>query len=139
MPKPKIKTPLITSSLVECGNHRHLQNFFITLFYYSLIKYKTTRIKKMKYLTFALHSDGYWISRCGSELAWPILDYELMTPENSYAMIYNLDQVSVFKVGKEWDLLKWTKKVSREVKNIHRAFWGMNPLSGPLNKWELEA
>jgi len=83
----------------------------------------------VKNITYAIHTDGYVVSRVGRDIAWPVLDYKGMTPGNNYQMIYNLERMSVFGIGPEWDLLKWTKKIPIEVKNEHRAFWGMKPIS----------
>ena len=79
-------------------------------------------------IQYAIHDDGHVISRVGSEVAWPILDYDGMTPENSYAMIYNLETMSVHSVAHEWHMLKWTRKIPVEIKNIHREYWGFPKL-----------
>lgn len=67
---------------------------------------------------------GLVISRVGSELAWPILDYKNMLPENHYAMNYNLEKMHVFTASSIWYMLKWTRKIPKEIKNTHREFWG---------------
>lgn len=82
----------------------------------------------IKNITYAIHSDGYVISRVGSDVAWPILDYDGMKPENNFAMKYFLEKMSVHAISREWDSLKWTKKIPVEVKNYHREFWGFKPL-----------
>ena len=81
-------------------------------------------------ITYAIDQEtGLIISRVESELAWPILDYDNMLPENNYAMNYHLEKMDVLCVaGRAWNLLKWTKKIPVEIKNLHRIFWGMKPL-----------
>jgi len=84
----------------------------------------------MRNITYAIDLEtGLVVSRVGSELAWPILDYEGMLPENNYAMNYCLEKISVSSVaGYYWSLLKWTRKIPLEIKNIHRRFWGFKEL-----------
>ena len=66
------------------------------------------------------------VSRVGSELAWPILDYDNMRPKNNYTMNYYLDKLPISSVaGRIWNGLKWTRKIPKEIKNLHRQFWGM--------------
>ncbi len=64
------------------------------------------------------------VSRVGSELAWPILDYDNMLPENHYTMNYSLKKTQVFAASSVWYILKWTRRIPKEIKNIHRKFWG---------------
>ena len=69
------------------------------------------------------------ISRVGSEVAWPVLDYEAMEPENNFELTYKLKKFSVHALaGEHWDLLVWTRKVPTWLKNTHREFWGFPPL-----------
>jgi len=73
-------------------------------------------------------SDGTVVSRVGSEVAWPILDWDAMQPENNFSTRYDLEKVDVLSIGTEYRYIKWTKKIPVEVKNIHREFWGFKPL-----------
>lgn len=84
----------------------------------------------MRNITYAIDTEtGLVISRVGSEFAWPILDYDDAAPENDYAMGYHLESISVSRIaGRYWLGLKWTKKISKEIKNTHRAFWGFSKL-----------
>lgn len=84
----------------------------------------------MKTIQYAIEqTTGLVVSRVGSELAWPILGYDNMLPENNYAMNYHLEKMPVFMAaGSTWDTLKWTRKISTAIKNTHRIFWGMKPL-----------
>jgi hypothetical protein len=85
----------------------------------------------MRHLQYAFHSeDGSIISRCGDELAWPILDYEAIGKDGNYnaPLKYDLEKVGVHSVGREWEELIFTKFVPTEFKNIHRKFWGMKEL-----------
>ena len=82
-----------------------------------------------KTLTYAIdvHS-GQIISRIGSEVAIPVLDYEDMTPENNFIAGSTLTKFPVFAIVNVWDNFEWTRKIPAEIKNIHRQFWGMKPL-----------
>ena len=71
---------------------------------------------------------GLVISRVGSELAWPILDFENMRPENNYTMNYYLEKISVISACSSMQHLKWTRKIPKEIKNLHRKFWGFPEL-----------
>ncbi len=84
----------------------------------------------MRTIQYAIdQSTGLVISRVNSELAWPILDYANMLPKNKYRMEYTLEKISVGSIaGPTWDTLKWTRKISVDIKNIHRIFWNMKPL-----------
>ena len=84
-------------------------------------------------IMFAVHADGYVVSRVGSEVAWPVLQWESMTPENSFTPSYLLEKFNMYSIGSEWQLLKWTKKVPLADKNAHRQFWGMKPVAA--NRW----
>ena len=94
-----------------------------------------------RYITYARHSDGYVISRMGSELAWPILEFaeigmgglekytgkifekgDFQGPTN-----FHLEKVSVYGC-REWSSLTWTKKIILATKNEHRTFWGLSAL-----------
>ena len=68
------------------------------------------------------------VSRVGSELAWPVLDFENMRPENNYTMNYYLEKISVVSACSSMQYLKWTRKIPRNIKNLHRRFWGMKEL-----------
>ena len=89
-------------------------------------------------ITFAIHTDGFVVSRVNSELAWPILDYAAIGQggdgfkkgDFNGPIKYNLEKISVFSGSDEWSQLRWTKKIPIEIKNIHRKFWGMKEL-GP--------
>lgn len=82
----------------------------------------------MKNITYAVDMEtGLVVSRVGSEVAFPVLQYDKMTPENHFATIYELEKMSVFDLN-PWEKFHWTKKIPVEIKNEHRAFWGMKPL-----------
>ena len=83
----------------------------------------------MKNITYAIHKyDGYIVSRVGSDVAFPVLDYAAMNQSDGYQIHYRLEKMSVYSISNEWDCLKWTKKIPIEIKNKHREFWGMKPL-----------
>lgn len=108
-------------------------------------------------ITYALHLDGYYVSRLGTGVAWPVLDYvaigrggysiscitgEKWGPEYAYKdmsgpMRYRLERLYLIEVPREdWLSLKWTRKVPIKVKNWHRNFWGLKPLRQPKEKPE---
>ncbi len=70
-------------------------------------------------------ADGMVVSRVGDEFAWPILDWDAMKPENNFATSYYLERVPVLSIGSEYRNLKFTRKIPIQIKNAHRAFWGM--------------
>ena len=92
----------------------------------------------MKTIQYAIHEDGYVVSRVGSEVAWPVLDYDAIGrggdgyPVGNYygPNRWTLNKIPVHHVGTEWVLLKWTKKIPLSDKNEHRKFWGMKPVKG---------
>lgn len=76
-------------------------------------------------ITYAINQeDGLVVSRVKDEIAWPILQWDAMTPENSFATSYQLERIPVSQIGSEYRALKWTKKIPTELKNRHREFWG---------------
>lgn len=81
-------------------------------------------------IRYAIHKDdGIVVSQVGDKIAWPILEYDAMLPENNFATQYHLESIPVVSVGREWVRLKWTRKIPIRLKNMHREFWGMNPIS----------
>ncbi len=83
----------------------------------------------MKTITYAIDLDtGLVVSRVGSELAWPILDYKGMNSENNFKMNYRLDKIPISTAFYYWAKLKHTRKIPIEIKNIHRRFWGFKEL-----------
>jgi len=84
----------------------------------------------MRQITYLLSPEGHVISRVGSEVAWPILDYENMKPENNFEPRYFLEKIPVLQVARELGRCKGTRKICREIKNYHREFWGFKPLKG---------
>ena len=84
----------------------------------------------MKTIQYAIDTEtGLVVSRVGSEVAWPILDYENALPENDYGMDYHLMRFPILTLsGHYWSILKWTKKIPKIIKNTHREFWGFAKL-----------
>jgi len=79
------------------------------------------------------------ISRVNSEVAIPILGYNDMKPENNYQGKYHLEKMNVINLSHTWDNYKWTRKIPFDIKNQHRKFWGMKPLTRKPNDHELTA
>lgn len=79
----------------------------------------------MKTIQYAidLHT-GLTVSRVGSELAFFVLDYDKMLPENNFETAYHLEKTHII-----WNCLKWTRKIPVDIKNCHRRFWGFKELT----------
>ena len=78
-------------------------------------------------ITYAVDPDGLVVSRLGNEYAWPVLDWDAMTPDNNFRPKYHLEKflaVSLFLTF----TLRQTRRVPTAIKNLHREFWGMPPL-----------
>jgi len=88
----------------------------------------------MTRITYAVAPDGLVVSRVENQLAWPILNYAAYAKTSAASgdfrgpFTYSLAKVPVFDVGREWDSLRWTKKIPVAMKNLHREFWGFKPL-----------
>lgn len=80
---------------------------------------------------YAIHKDeGTIISRVGSEVAWPVLDYAAIGTDGDFTQPfrYDLETMPVLSIGHEWGRLRWTKKIPIAIKNLHRAYWGFPAL-----------
>jgi len=81
----------------------------------------------MKNITYAIDNiTGLTISRVGSEIAFPVMDYEHQT---EHGFETKLEKMSVFEIAHHNDHFTWTKKLPVSLKNYHREFWGMKPLT----------
>jgi hypothetical protein len=88
-----------------------------------------SNIYMRKVITYCIDEGGAVYSRVGSEIAFPEIQYESMTPENSFTPAPSvLTKGSIHDLSSQWDCLTWTKKIPVAIKNIHRAFWGMKAL-----------
>ena len=92
----------------------------------------------MKTIQYAISAEGIIYSRVDSEVAVPVLDYEKIGEGGSFnkPLEYNLERFPVFALaGREYNSLRWTRKIPLEIKNLHRAFWSLPPLSpAPLQR-----
>ena len=82
-------------------------------------------------ITYAVSKDdGLVISRVGSEVAVPVLQYEKIGEGGDFTkpLEYELEKFPVLSLASEWPLYKWTKKIPVELKNKHREFWGFKKL-----------
>jgi len=61
-------------------------------------------------------------------IAYTVLDFEHMTPENGFEERYSIDESSAYSVIKNSDDIVWTKKIPTAVKNIFRKHFNMKPL-----------
>ena len=82
-----------------------------------------------KTIQYAVESEtGMVISRIGSEIAIPVLRFDKMLPENNFQTIYELQKMDVSAISHCWNQYKWTRKITFDLKNRHRQFWGLKPL-----------
>ena len=96
---------------------------------------------------YAVHQEsGVVSSRLKQEIALPVLEFEQIGMgglETSTGITYalhdfrgptnhHLEKFSVHDIH-DWKQLKWTKKIPLELKNLHRAFWGLPPVKA--SKW----
>lgn len=72
---------------------------------------------------------GMVISRVGSNIAVPVLQFHKMLPENNFTPQYELEKMDVIAIAQCWDNYKWTRKIPVEIKNLHRRFWGLKTLN----------
>ncbi len=79
------------------------------------------------------------VSQVGREIAFSVLDYENMTPDNNFNGQYFLQKESVLSMAWYMPNIKWTKQIPLSEKNRHRKFWGMDILNRPPNDDELTA
>lgn len=82
----------------------------------------------MRTITYAIDTETkLTVSRVGTELAYFVLDYDNMLPENNFSARYHLDKMDVFH-WHNWSVLKWTRKIPKDIKNLHRKYWGFSKL-----------
>ena len=91
-------------------------------------------MRNRRTIQYALDLDsGVVVSRVGSEIAWPVLDFVgigqggrgFEPGDFNGPTRFNLERMPVRSVGREWETLRWTRKVPLKVKQLHRAFWGL--------------
>lgn len=69
-------------------------------------------------------STGLVVSRVGSVLGWPILEYDKMLLENNFETSYHLEKIRIIEVVSSMAVLNRTRKIPKRIKNLHRKFWG---------------
>lgn len=74
-------------------------------------------------IKYGITKDGYIVSKKGDYFAWPVLEYEKMTPENEFEITYTLEKVHTSEVIAETKGIKWTNKIPEEMKELHKEFW----------------
>ena len=60
-------------------------------------------------------------------IAVPMLDFGGMKPENKFEMNYSLEKHPISALYHIYSFIH-TRKIPVEIKNQHRAFWGMKPI-----------
>ena len=71
---------------------------------------------------------GMVISRVGSEVCIPVLQFHKMLPEDNFQTIYELEKMDVIVISHCCNQYKWTRKIPQNIKNEHRQFWGLKLL-----------
>jgi hypothetical protein len=118
-------------------------------------KRPTRGTSMIRYITYGIEPDGTVISRVGSEIAFPVLDFEAIGQGgDGYApgdfrgpARYSLEKYPIHAYFRNGDVtypqVRWTKgygnthstpPVPLELKNRHRAFWGFAPLKETSRK-----
>jgi len=85
----------------------------------------------MKQITYAYDkTDGLVYSRVGREIACPVLQFDKIGQNGDFTgpLEYQLEKSPIQELAHYWPNFVWTKKIPVELKNHHRAFWGMKPL-----------
>jgi hypothetical protein len=95
-------------------------------------------MSNMRFLTYCIYKeDGLVYSRMNSpnrnensQVAIPVLDYAAIGKDGNFGgpLTYHLEAFPLDCLRDHWRSLIWTKKIPVELKNRHRAFWGMKPL-----------
>lgn len=76
-------------------------------------------MRRGKRIQYAVHKeDGLVISRVNDLVAWPVLEYEaigngghgFLPGDYNGPVIYKLESFGVHTIGREWKVLKWTKR-----------------------------
>jgi hypothetical protein len=83
---------------------------------------------RQRRIQYGIDRDGAVYSRVGDEVAFPVLDFAGMKPENGYRMTHNLEKDFIFTLATSGVVITWTRKIGKEIKNIHRAFWGFKKI-----------
>lgn len=84
----------------------------------------------MKTIQYAVDNEtGQVVSKVNGVLAWPILNWDQMTPANNFEMTYTLEKVNLFDCLQSLKYLTWTRKIPTIIKNYHRKFWGFKKLA----------
>jgi hypothetical protein len=87
----------------------------------------------MKQITYAVEKEtGLVISRVGSELCIPVMDFEGIGKGGDYTkpIEYTPQKFPLSALNWTYQNYRWTKKIPIEIKNLHREFWGFKPLKG---------
>lgn len=87
------------------------------------------------HIRYAIDLDtGLVVSQLGNEYAWPIMDYEGIGKDGDYTgpIEYNLEKLSQHETWNQ--ALYPTKRIPTDVKNVHRAFWGLPPVKPIANE-----
>lgn len=81
----------------------------------------------MNNITYGFNDDGVY-ARLGDRIAFTVLNYAEMSPENGFAADYSIEDDSAFSVLQHSDEIFWTKKIPTAVKNAFRTHFGLKPL-----------
>jgi hypothetical protein len=85
----------------------------------------------MKNITYGLDPDSGVISRCGSEIACEVIQFDQIGKNGDFRgpMPITLEKMPVLSLcNGQYQRIHWTKQVPIENKNHHRKLWGLKPL-----------
>ena len=83
-------------------------------------------------ITYGVDPDGYYVARYDgkgdSKLAFFVLDFEGMKPENGFKEGYSVESDLLLSHAVLVNRTTWTRKIPTEIKNQFREHFGMKPL-----------
>ncbi len=71
---------------------------------------------------------GFVVSRCGDQVAFAVIDFSDMCPEDGFQIKAHLEVDKAISVLPHMPLIQWTRKIPTGIKNVHRKIFDMKPL-----------
>jgi len=80
-------------------------------------------------ITYMIDADGAVYAQVGTRVAFNVLDFEHMRPENGFEMLFNIqDDLAFHVIPCTREPRRWTRKIPIQIKNAFRKHFGMKPL-----------
>lgn len=81
-------------------------------------------------IQYGVDTDGAPVAKCEGELAYFLLEYENMTPENNFTPKYHLEKTPASTLyGNNWfEGITWTRKIALRYKEQFRRFFGLKAI-----------